>query len=487
MLSREPIGSLKGIGEKTAKLYEKLGIFTVGDLISYYPRSYEIYGLPVPIGSLKEDTVWAVSSILTKAPDLVRFNRMQMVSAHIKDLTGSLQLCWYNMPYMRQNLKPGVPYVFRGRVVRKRGRLVMEQPEVFSLEDYKELAPSMQPIYGQTKGLSNKAIVKAQRQALAGRVLEREYMPESIRKAHQLAEINYAVEQIHFPEDQNQLFFARKRLVFDEFFFFLIGVRRLKEARKDQKSDYRMKPVPQVLKFQESLPYELTEAQKRAWKEIEGDLKSGLVMNRLVQGDVGSGKTIIALLALLPKSEAMHAAVQPEGKGSGRRIALFAALGGVCLLCIAKLLPPLAAAGLTLAVLLIADRPLLKKLDYALLATFVAFFVFIGNMGRLPAFSAFLAGALAGREVEVAVAASQVISNVPAALLLAGYSENWPALIIGCDLGGLGTLIASMASLISYKFFARRYPAQKGRYLLWFTLANVGLLALLMVLYYIIR
>ena len=191
----------------------------------------------------------------------------------------------------------------------------------------------------------------------------------------------------------------------------------------------------------------------------------------------------IALLALLPKSEAMHAAVEPEGKGSGRRIALFAALGGVCLLCIAKLLPPLAAAGLTLAVLLIADRPLLKKLDYALLATFVAFFVFIGNMGRLPAFSAFLAG----REVEVAVAASQVISNVPAALLLAGYSENWPALIIGCDLGGLGTLIASMASLISYKFFARRYPAQKGRYLLWFTLANVGLLALLMILYYIIR
>ena len=195
----------------------------------------------------------------------------------------------------------------------------------------------------------------------------------------------------------------------------------------------------------------------------------------------------IALLALLPKSEAMHAAVQPEGKGSGRRIALFAALGGVCLLCIAKLLPPLAAAGLTLAVLLIADRPLLKKVDYALLATFVAFFVFIGNMGRLPAFSAFLAGALAGREVEVAVATSQVISNVPAALLLAGYSENWPALIIGCDLGGLGTLIASMASLISYKFFARRYPAQKGRYLLWFTLANAGLLALLMILYYVIR
>ena len=195
----------------------------------------------------------------------------------------------------------------------------------------------------------------------------------------------------------------------------------------------------------------------------------------------------IALLALVPKSEKMHAEVKPEQQGSPRRIALFAALGAVCLLCIAKLLAPLAAAGLTLAVLLVVDRPLLKKLDYALLATFVAFFLFIGNMGRLPAFSAFLAGALAGREVEVAVLASQVISNVPAALLLAGYSSNWPALIVGCDLGGLGTLIASMASLISYKFFARRYPAQKGKYLLWFTLVNVGLLAVLMVLYYFIR
>ena len=138
MLSREPIGSLKGIGEKTAKLYEKLGIFTVGDLISYYPRSYEIYGLPVPIGSLKEDTVWAVSSILTKAPDLVRFNRMQMVSAHIKDLTGSLQLCWYNMPYIKQTLKAGSHFVFRGRVYEKNGRLIMSQPKIYRPEDYKK-------------------------------------------------------------------------------------------------------------------------------------------------------------------------------------------------------------------------------------------------------------------------------------------------------------------------------------------------------------
>ena len=241
----------------------------------------------------------AVCASLTKAPDLVRFNRMQMVSVYIRDITGSLQIVWFNMPYMKSNLKPGIFYVFRGRVVRKRGRLMMEQPEVYSKEAYDELAPSMQPVYSQTKGLGNKAIVKALRQALESRTLEREYMPSYIRKKHQLAEINYAVEHIHFPEDQSQLLFARKRLVFDEFFFFLTGVRKLNERKADRTSSYVMKPSDQVKTFLNRLPYKLTQAQMRTWSEILTDLSGGLVMNRLIQGDVGSGKTIVAFLALL--------------------------------------------------------------------------------------------------------------------------------------------------------------------------------------------
>lgn len=200
MLNSQPISSLKGIGEKTAKLYEKLGVFTIADLLSDYPRAYDTFEPPVPVGNLMEDQVMAVCASLTKAPDLVRFNRMQMVSVYIRDITGSLQIVWFNMPYMKSNLKPGIFYVFRGRVVRKRGRLMMEQPEVYSKEAYDELAPSMQPVYSQTKGLGNKAIVKALRQALESRTLEREYMPSYIRKKHQLAEINYAVEHIHFPK-----------------------------------------------------------------------------------------------------------------------------------------------------------------------------------------------------------------------------------------------------------------------------------------------
>lgn len=299
MLNSQPISSLKGIGEKTAKLYEKLGVFTIADLLSDYPRAYDTFEPPVPVGNLMEDQVMAVCASLTKAPDLVRFNRMQMVSVYIRDITGSLQIVWFNMPYMKSNLKPGIFYVFRGRVVRKRGRLMMEQPEVYSKEAYDELAPSMQPVYSQTKGLGNKAIVKALRQALESRTLEREYMPSYIRKKHQLAEINYAVEHIHFPEDQSQLLFARKRLVFDEFFFFLTGVRKLNERKADRTSSYVMKPSDQVKTFLNRLPYKLTQAQMRTWSEILTDLSGGLIMNRLIQGDVGSGKTIVAFLALL--------------------------------------------------------------------------------------------------------------------------------------------------------------------------------------------
>lgn len=299
MQNQEPISTLKGIGEKTAKLFEKLGAATVGGLLSYYPKAYEIYGPPVQIGQLKEQTVMSVETALTASPDLLRINRMQMVSANVKDITGKLQLVWYNMPYMRANLKTGQLYVFRGRVVKKRGRLIMEQPEVFSPEAYEELAQCMQPVYGQTRGLGNKAIVKAMQQALLARAMEREYMPADLRRRYELAEINYALEHIHFPADEKELLFARKRLVFDEFFMFLVGVRRLKEHREEIHSSYVCSSRSKVEAVEAGLPYSLTGAQKCALLEVLADMEGGCVMNRLIQGDVGSGKTIIAVLALL--------------------------------------------------------------------------------------------------------------------------------------------------------------------------------------------
>lgn len=299
MSGHQPVSALKGIGEKTGKLFEKLGVITIDDLISYYPRAYDTYEEPVPIGQLKEQTVMSVASVLSKPPDLLRTGKVQMVSAMIRDLTGTLQLAWFNMPYMRANVKSGQMYVFRGRVVKKRGRLMMEQPEVFTREAYDALEHSMQPVYGQTRGLSNKTIVKAQKQALEMRRLEREYMPAVLRRKYELAEINYALEHIHFPSDEKELLFARRRLVFDEFFMFLVGVRRLKEHREKEMSSWVLKECLEVLKLRERLPYALTGAQEKVLQEVFSDMAGGRVMNRLIQGDVGSGKTIIAILALL--------------------------------------------------------------------------------------------------------------------------------------------------------------------------------------------
>ena len=298
-MNQEPVTSLKGIGEKTAGLFARLGVYTVEDLLHDYPRAYDAYEEPVPVGKLQENTTAAVAGQLLKTASVRRFKNIQVIVATVKDMTGSLQLTWYNMPYLRNTLQMGQFLVFRGRAVKKGGRLTMEQPEIFPPEAYEAVRDSMQPIYGQTKGLGNKAIVRAVAQALEQRQLEREYLPPSLREKYELAEYNYAVEHIHFPSSRQELLFARKRLVFDEFFFFLLAVRRLKEKRQDCRSSFVMSHASQVDQLIEALPYSLTEAQSKVLKEVSRDLESGLVMNRLIQGDVGSGKTIIAVLALL--------------------------------------------------------------------------------------------------------------------------------------------------------------------------------------------
>lgn len=298
-MNREPIDTLKGIGDKTGKLFHKVGVETVEDLLEYYPRAYDAYEEPSLIGDLKPDRVMTVAGMLYKTPDVKRYSHIQVITTTLKDATGTLALTWYNMPYLYSTLKAGMRAIFRGRIVKKSGRLTMEQPEVFTPEAYEQVVHSMQPIYGQTKGLSNKTVVRAVKQALENRMMVRDYMPADLRKKHELAEYNFAIEHIHFPEDRKELLFARKRLVFDEFFLFLMAVRRLKEQREDKKSKFSFQLSPTVEEIKERLPYSLTKAQENVLKEVYKDISGGQVMNRLVQGDVGSGKTIIAILALL--------------------------------------------------------------------------------------------------------------------------------------------------------------------------------------------
>ena len=169
-----------------------------------------------------------------------------------------------------------------------------------------------------------------------------------------------------------------------------------------------------------------------------------------------------------------------------RQIILYSIAFVLCLLNVAKLLDIRILFVIILVLFLLVSRKTLLHVDYALLGTFIGFFVFIGNMERVPAFQSFLESIITGRETYIAIGASQIISNVPTALLLSGFTTNYKALIIGTNLGGLGTLIASMASLISYKQIAREYPGKKGKYFLWFTIVNVVFLAGLMGMYSLI-
>ncbi len=294
-----PITSIKGIGEKTAMLFHRVGVHTVGELLSYYPRTYDMYQEPVTFANLKAEEIQAVAGFLRKAPSVTKTKRYAVTTVVLEEFGEYLHLTWFNMPFLKNTLTPGSTYIFRGRVQKKKGRLVMEQPEYFTPEAYEEKLNTMQPIYGLTAGLSNKTVAKAVKQALDGRNLNPEYLPEEIRMSQELAEYNFALQTIHFPVKWEDLLLARKRLVFDEFFLFILALRQMKEASEVRKNECPCSPVKETQQLLESLPYELTGAQKKVWEELQRDLAGEGVMSRLIQGDVGSGKTVVALLALV--------------------------------------------------------------------------------------------------------------------------------------------------------------------------------------------
>ena len=290
---------LKGVGEKTEKLFQKIGITTTDDLLHYYPRNYDAYEEPEEIGSLKENTVAAIRATITTGVYVNKIRNLQVISITVADTTGRLAVAWFNAPYLKNTLKKGSCFILRGKVSRKKGRLEMEHPEIFTPAAYEEVLHSMQPIYGLTAGLTNKLIIKLMHQILEEQNLQTEFLPDEIKEYYHLADDNYALSAIHFPANMQELLVARKRLVFDEFLLFILAVQILKGKTEEAPNAFPMKPVWTTEQIMENLPYKLTRAQLNAWHEIERDLCSHTLMSRLVQGDVGSGKTILAFLAMV--------------------------------------------------------------------------------------------------------------------------------------------------------------------------------------------
>ncbi|MGN0160417.1 MAG: ATP-dependent DNA helicase RecG [Lachnospiraceae bacterium] len=294
------ITEIKGIGEKNQKLLNKLGIYEVEDLISYYPRTYDTYEEPVLVGEIEEPGTYAVYGEVSGPVSLVKRGRLQIVSVLIKDYHGDgIKVTWFNMPYLKTTLKRGARFVFRGRIIFKQGCYTMEQPVMYSPGDYEQKLCRMEPIYHLTAGLSNNLMVKTVARAMEMVDLEHEYLPFEIRREFKLMDHTEALRKIHFPVNKEEYILARKRIVFEEFFLFILALRQLKKDNTIAVNQYKIPNDPRTDAFAASLPYSLTNAQQKVWEEIQRDMSGERLMNRLIQGDVGSGKTIVAVLALM--------------------------------------------------------------------------------------------------------------------------------------------------------------------------------------------
>lgn len=292
------IKEVKGIGDKTAGLFLKINIETIRDLISYFPRTYVQFPEIRHPDEVVEGETAAVIGQIRQTPVVKRVRSMQITVTSITGMGKRLELVWFRLPYIKNSLHPGGTYVFYGKVQHKNGRFVMEQPAIYTPEKYEAMEHLLLPVYTLPKGLSNQLMLKAERSVLEEEHLFRDYLPTELREKHQLCEYNYAIKQIHFPDDMETLIEARKRLVFDELFLFILNLQYQKEKKEKEKNQFSFQSDDFVEQLIEKLPYKLTNAQLRALSEVRADMRSDYVMQRLIQGDVGSGKTIIAFLAM---------------------------------------------------------------------------------------------------------------------------------------------------------------------------------------------
>ena len=299
MGDRTPIQQLKGIGDKTAKLFNKLHIDTVEDLLVYFPRDYETFKEPIAIAETSVGSVTAVYGTVAGIPNVKKVRNLTIMNVLIKDNSGAMQLTFFNMPFLKNVLRNSSTFIFRGMIQSKGPSKIMEQPKIYKTEEYRGYLSAIQPRYSLTKGITNQTIQKAVKQALINHPLPAEHYPKHFMEEYELLTYKDALHNIHFPKNKDMLIQARRRMVFDEFFDFLYYLRQNKDSTEQLKNEYQMIETADTVRFLEVLPYELTKAQKKVWAEIRSDLNAPYCMNRLIQGDVGSGKTIIAILSLL--------------------------------------------------------------------------------------------------------------------------------------------------------------------------------------------
>ena len=301
------INELKGIGDKTEKLFNKLNVYTTEDLIHFYPRTYDVYEEPVKVSEMTDTKTYAIWGTVVSSCELTNAGRYRILSVYIADDDGArIKLTWFNMPFLKNNLKRGYRYIFRGEAAFRGSLVFMEQPVMYSYDAYMQKMNSMQPVYRLTAGLTNNAVTKAVKQCLDITCMK-EYLPEEVINDTGVTDLDKAVHDIHFPKNMEAFAAARKRLAFDEFFIFTLAMRSLSRGTHDGETGYIIPESPYSEQILKNLGYKLTNAQHKVYSEILDDMSGHKIMNRLIQGDVGSGKTIVALLAMI---DAAHSGYQ---------------------------------------------------------------------------------------------------------------------------------------------------------------------------------
>ncbi len=293
------VSHLKGVGEKTAALFKKLNIQTYEDLFSYYPTDYIRYNPPVSFSDLRAGSVFTVRGLAASVSGPVKAGRYSIITVILKDGLNTLEAVFFNQPFIKKVIKVGGYYILRGKIVQKGAKLIMQSPKLFKEDEYRELVKYPQAKYSLTAGLSSKTVSKALKAAFTDAQWPEECFPKKYLESLDLPSHKDAIRLIHFPECDEDIAFARRRLSFEEFFYFIMLLRKNKQISVSTPNNFRMIETAETKRFLESLPFKPTAGQKKAWKDILDDMCGERCMNRLIQGDVGSGKTLIALLSLL--------------------------------------------------------------------------------------------------------------------------------------------------------------------------------------------
>ncbi len=296
-----PITVLKGIGDKRAVDYNRLGIKTVKDLIEFYPRNYEVSTGFSKLADITSDGTYMSRVTIITSPVSKRIRKLLLTTVTVSDQTGQIQVTWFNQAYLSKQLTVGKEIVIKGKVSHKYGRLQFASPKILTMKDLMYLEDkSVLPIYHQTKGLSQKHIRLAIAQAIDhGNSSYIDYLPEQIKSEYDLVDLLPAINQVHYPDGEEPLEKARRRLIFDEFLLFQLSLMMLRDEQVKIANQFDFTHMMQYNLMENSLPYELTGAQRKVLNEMITDMKGPFNMNRLVQGDVGSGKTIVAALGMM--------------------------------------------------------------------------------------------------------------------------------------------------------------------------------------------